>query len=448
MKQFALLLAALLVLAGCRKDGADDRDFLLDQQLETALNDASNGNGRDFYRLPASNDYSNIPQDPNNPITQKKVALGELLFHETGLAKDAMLDEGMNTFSCASCHFASAGFQAGRVQGIGDGGLGFGLNGEGRIKNPNYKAEDMDVQPIRSPSAMNGAYQTNMLWNGQFGATGVNEGTEALWPDETPIAKNRLGFEGLETQAIAGLTVHRMDDIKDFITNSDYKSMFDEVFGESPEAERYDVKHAGLAIAAYERTLLSNKAPFQMWLNGNETALTDDEKRGALLFFGKANCSNCHNGPALSAMSFEAIGMKDLHMIAETTFGTGPEQGANLGRGGFTKNAADNYKFKVPQLYNLADSPFYGHGSSFRTIREVIEYKNKAIAENSNVPTSQLSDEFVPLNLSKQEIDQLTAFLQTGLRDPGLKRYQPDALLSGNCTPNNDYMAKGDLGCN
>ena len=172
------------------------------------------------------------------------------------------------------------------------------------------------------------------------------------------------------------------------------------------------------------------------------------KKKGAILFFGKANCSSCHNGPALNSMSFHAIGMKDLYEVAEETFNTSASDGANLGRGSFTKNAADNHKFKVPQLYNLEETPFYGHGSSFRTIRDVVDYKNKAIPENSNVPTEQLASEFIPLNLSDEEVDQLTAFITHGLRDPNLMRYQPTTLPSGLCTPFNDTQARTDLGCN
>ena len=65
---------------------------------------------------------------------------------------------------------------------------------------------------------LNVAYQKVMLWNGQFGATSVNTGTESQWTADTPIETNFLGFEGLETQAIAGLGVHRMKVNPEFFT--------------------------------------------------------------------------------------------------------------------------------------------------------------------------------------------------------------------------------------
>ena len=105
------------------------------------------------------------------------------------------------------------------------------------------------------------------------------------------------------------------------------------------------------------------------------------------------------------------------------------------------------FKFKVPQLYNLEDSGFYGHGSSMRSIRQVLEYKNDARKENGLVPDSQLADEFVPQNLTASELDDLEAFVKHALRDPDLMRYQPSTVVSGNCFPNNDPMSRSQLGC-
>ena len=420
----------------------------IDLELANALQEASEGKGLAHFRLPKSNEFNNIPQDPKNKLTPVKVALGQLLYHETGLAMSAKLDEGMGSFSCASCHFASAGFQAGRFQGIADGGLGFGINGEGRVRNPNYPVDSLDVQPIRTPTVLNTAYQEAMLWNGQFAGSSVNAGTEAYWTPGTPKETNALGYEGLETQAIAGLSVHRLQVDDNALCEQTYKELFDVAFPEFPLEGRVSRVTAGLAIAAYERTILATEAPFQDWLNGNKNALTEAEKRGALVFFKDANCNSCHSGPALSTMEFHAYGMKDLHDIDEEIFKLKDTDGEKLGRGGFTQNEADNYKFKVPPLYNLADSPFYGHGSSFRSIREVIEYKNNGVPENINVPTNQLAKEFVPLNLTDQQIDDLVAFITTGLHDPNLKRFEPAFLSSGQCFPNNDAQSKEDLGCN
>lgn len=416
----------------------------LDKQLEEALMIASEGEGMNFYIFPESDDYSNIPQDPNNLITEEKCRLGKLLFHETGLAVNPKREEGKHTYSCASCHNAGSGFQSGRAQGIGEGGLGFGFKGEGRTPHLNYDDSLLDIQSIRVPTNLNVAYQRNVFWNGQLGATDANAGTEGLWVEGSASFTNHLGFLGPETQAIIGLTEHRMDMTPELAEQYGYKEMFDAAFPDYPESERYTPVTAGLAIACYERTLLANRAGFQKWLRGNKAAMSDAEKRGALIFFGNGECSSCHNGPALSTLQFAAIGMGDL---TASLVRSGGSSESSLGRGGFTGNDDELYAFKVPQLYNLKDAPFFGHGSTFTSLRQVIEYKNRGVAQNANVTEKYLDPRFKPLNLSEDEVDDLVKFLEYSLWDEELERYIPSSNLSGFCFPNNDEQSKFDLGC-
>lgn len=442
---FLLVMCAALIFAGCRPDAPINTD--LDSELDAALRAASNGIGRSNYILPDEGDYSAIPQDPNNVLTREKVELGRLLFHESVIGTNPRVASGSGTYSCASCHHAAGGFQACRKQGIGEGGVGFGVTGEGRDPSNFYPIDSIDVQPIRTPSAMNSAYQEITLWNGQFGATGQNVGTEANWTPGTPKEVNNMGYHGVETQAIAGLKVHRMDVTTDLKTIApDYGPLFEAAFPSLTDAERFSREYAGLAIAAYERTLLANRAPFQRWLRGEHSALSDQEKNGGILFFGKAGCSSCHNGPALNSMEFYGLGMEDLD--GSGIYGDDPGDGAKKGRGGFTGRAEDLFKFKVPQLYNLKDSPFYGHGGTFTSIESVIRYKNAAVPQKTSVPSSQLASDFQPLNLSEEEIRDIAAFLDRGLYDASIFRYVPSSLPSGNCFPNNDPNSRYDLGCN
>lgn len=422
-----------------------DIDKSIDDELKFAINTAPNSQGLSSYRMPLSTQYDRIPQDPKNPITADKVELGQLLFHEPGFGTIGEFSEMSQTYSCASCHHAAGGFQANLAQGIGDGGIGFGQSGEGREVDLFVEMTKIDVQPLRTPSAMNIAYQTNVLWNGQFGATNLNEGTESEWPLEGPISINRLGYEGPEIQAIAGLDVHRhlIDDAS--VTELGYKEMFDAAFPEFPEDKRYSNETAGLAIAAFERTVLSNDAPFQRWLRGGQSWMSDSQKEGAILFFTKGQCYSCHNSGGLAAMEFHAIGLNDFNPDEVVNFNSDDPSGK--GRGSFTKNSNDDYKFKVPQLYNLKDSPFFGHGASFTSVRDIIAYKNEAIPQNSAVPSEQLSPLFQPLDLTEEEIDLITDFVENALYDPNLGRYEPSALNSGMCFPNNDWKSKDDLGC-
>ncbi|MFM9874367.1 MAG: cytochrome-c peroxidase [Fimbriimonadaceae bacterium] len=439
---FALAVSIAIFAVGCGGGSSAITSVQLppdasqsDIDLFTRLADL-HPQGANAFILPESDDFSRIPQDPKNPLTHEKVALGRLLFHETALLQFSARPEGKESASCATCHNARAGFQAGRFQGIGEGGLGFGAAGEARIPKPNYNEFARDTQPIRTSSALNSAYQRNHHYNGQFGASGANIGTESKWIPGSIIGTNNLGFEGVETQAIAGMGIHRLSINKILSDSLGYSPLFDAAFPTAPTATRYTTFNAGLAIAAYERTLLANKSAWQLYLRGDVKAMTESQKSGASLFFGKAKCFNCHTGAALNENNFRAVGFRDLYQRGDANNANATSI-ENFGRGGFTGNPADNHKFKTPQLYNLLDSSHYGHGSSIHSIREVIEYFNNAIPQNPNVPPSQLDPFFKPLGLNPNEIIQLTDFVANALRDPNLLRYQPDTVLSGNSIPNN-----------
>ncbi len=254
-----------------------------------------------------------------------------------------------------------------------------------------------------------------------------------------------MGFDGIEIQAIAGQGVHRLNIDTTFIKNSAYKAMFDAAYPDTPLVRRYSAITAGLAIAAYERTLMANQSPFQQWLQGNYTAMSDNQKKGDIIFFTQGECYKCHNGPALNSMNFYALGMNDL--IGNGVYGSDPTKPDHKGRGGFTGKQQDMYKFKVPQLYNLMDVANFGHGGTFTSIKEVIAYKNKGVSENSNVPLSQISSDFKPLNLTEDAVQKLVEFIEYGLYDANLNRYTPTSIPSGLCFPNNDEQSRIDKGC-
>ncbi|MDH7446264.1 cytochrome-c peroxidase [Aquimarina sp. 2201CG14-23] len=445
MKKLAILTAITLILSSCTKDDYIPITSSLDDQLLVALDNASNGEGATFFVLPESDDYTSIPQDPLNPITKEKVALGKLLMHETATGGSPKIPEMKATYSCASCHQAAAGFSAGLRQGIGECGVGFGVRGEERIVNSTVNRDSVDIQPLRSPTILNVAYQDVMLWNGQFGGTGTNAGTEASW---TNIQENFLGFQGVEVQAIKGQKVHRLLIDEDFVNTFGYKGLFDAAFPDVAENERYTKDNAALAIAAYERTLLANKSPWQEWLKGDTNALTDTEKKGAIAFFGNGKCYECHTGPALNDKGFHSFGMGDFDNVsgALLLYDVNIEN-VKRGRGNFTNDPADNYKFKTPTLYNIVDNGFYGHGGTFTSIKDVIAYKNNGVPQNTEVPEENLASQFGTINLTELEIDNMTSFITNSLRDPELNRYVPESINSGNCFPNNDDASRLDLGC-
>jgi len=423
---------------------ADNADSTM---LLNMIRAASDGTGLRFFTLPESDDYDQIPQDPLNRVTGEKVALGKLLYHDTGFALDGV-SEAEPGWSCASCHHAEAGFKAGIPQGIGEGGIGFGFRGTQRLLDhafdgnaPAGAVNKPDVQPIASPTILNSAYQSVMLWNGQFGnsAGGVNAtvSLDRLATPDTPKAQNNRELAGLETQAIAGTIVHRLNfsDNTPLQNNGHYQQMWESAFpaGSSDVAE-----DAGKAIAAYERTVLANRAPFQKFLRGDTGALDSQQLRGGVLFFGKAGCVECHRGPALSSAAgasedemFFALGFDDLDPRHTQVHGS-VDDATKKGRGGFSGESDANFQFKIPQLYNLVDADVLGHGASFLSVREVVDYKNRGVAQN-NAARGNLDSRFVPLGLTAREVSDLVAFLEHALHDPDLARYQPDWLPGSGC---------------
>jgi cytochrome c peroxidase len=441
----ARLLTGILLMSffvGCQYENLDYTDSLskeLQYRLESVAGDAQH------FRLPDHQDLSSIPQDERNPLTADKVKLGQFLFFETGIGIDASQGVGMETYSCATCHDPKVAFKPAARQGIADGGFGYGELGEMRVKNPSYGDTEIDAQGARPLSVLNVAFVENTFWNGQFGSTGANEGTEHLWNREDGSHVNALGFEAMEGQNHEGLIVHRQNMNRELAEELGYRELFDKSFPEVPEEERYSQHTMALALSAYLRSLITDQAPFQKWLRGDETAMTDEQIKGALLFFGKARCFVCHNEPNLGSKDFFALGVYDMFQM--NGLNTGADDLRNLGRGGFTKRDEDMFAFKAPQLYNMKENPFFFHGGSVFGLENLLEYKINARPENPNVPAEYISEKFRPLDLTDEEKNHLLAFLRDGLYDAEIERYVPDFIMSGNCFPNNDPRSKSEIGC-
>ena len=442
----ALILSAAIFYLGCTHDYVAD----LDLDLTNSLNINSKTGSYQGYIMPSSTDYASLPnQDPKNPVTAEKVALGKMLFFETGIGLEPKYPVSKQAYSCSSCHIPERSFTAGRFQGIADGAVGFGISGEKRKKNPYYDGSEVDAQGARPLPVINTTYVTNALWAGTFGSFGVNTGTESVWSQDTLVEINYKGLMGLEANNERALIVHRQLINKQIKDSLGYTAMFDEAFPEIPESERYTRQTAAFAIAAYFRTILTNEAPFQNWLKGDVTAMTEQQKRGAILFFGKAGCVSCHNSPSLNSDPhlFFSLGVNNHYQTGYSVFRTDRHDKRNLGRGGFTGREEDMNQFKVPQLYNLKDFGFYFHGASKTSLKDVVEYFNNGIPENKDIPGTQITPLFRPLHMTQDEMDDLTEFLTNGLYDPNMLRYKPELTMSGNCFPNNDLQSRMDMGC-
>jgi cytochrome c peroxidase len=147
------------------------------------------------------------------------------------------------------------------------------------------------------------------------------------------------------------------------------------------------------AIATYERTVVSEPAPFDAWIEGNEKAISEEAKRGFVIFNTKAQCSSCHEG-----WNFTNEGFQDIGLVS-----------ADVGRGQFLPDVIKmKHAFKTPGLREIARRGPYMHDGSMATLEEVVEHYDRG-----GVDRPSRSDLMKPLALSSQEKSELVAFLKT-----------------------------------
>jgi len=210
---------------------------------------------------------------------------------------------------------------------------------------------------------------------------------------------------------------------------ADYGGLFEAAFdGRGPTMET-----VGMALASYERTLLSSNSPFDRWYFGKaEEAVSPEAKHGFQLFTGKAGCARCHHIADDHALFTDqrlhntGIGYRQTMarspakrrlQVAPGTFvtvdpavvteATEPPP-SDLGRYEVTENPADRWKYKTPGLRNVALTAPYMHDGSLATLREVVEFYDRG-----GVPNELLDPAIRPLGLHEQEKEDLVAFLRS-----------------------------------
>jgi cytochrome c peroxidase len=201
-----------------------------------------------------------VPFPADNPFSEKKRALGEMLFHDKRLSVDGSL-------ACASCHERDKGFADGKVQGRGVPG-----------------------RPLKrhTPTLWNLAWSSPVFWDGRARSLEEQVAGPIESPDEMaqPLASvvTRLAADPAMVRAFAAAF---------------------------PETPHVDAKNLAKAIATYERTFISPGTRFDRWIAGDEQALSKNEVAGFRLFTGKAQCVKCHSGFAFTDYAFHDIGLPD-----------------------------------------------------------------------------------------------------------------------------------------
>jgi len=286
------------------------------------------------YKRPAT-----IPFPKENPYTPEKVSLGKKLYFDTRLSLTSAQ-------SCASCH--SPGF------GWGDGlavGVGHGMNQLGR----------------HSPTVVNAAWGAIFMWDGRL----ANLEEQALGPIQAAGEMN-MPLDKL---------MERLNGIPE------YKPMFAAAF----PGEEMSAKTLAKAIATYERTVVSERAPFDAWIEGNEKAISEEAKRGFVVFNGKAQCAACHEGWNFTNDGFQDIGLPSK----------------DVGRGEFLPDVIKmKHAFKTPGLREIAQRKPYMHDGSLATLEQVVDHY-----DHGGVDRPSRSDLMKPLSLTAQEKADLVAFM-------------------------------------
>ncbi|HEY6000806.1 MAG TPA: cytochrome c peroxidase [bacterium] len=316
-----------------------------------------------------------VPVPANNPQTAEKIELGRTLFFDRRLSGDG-------TMSCASCHAPDQGF------------------GDGQAISLSYPT----TRNWRNAQTLfNVAYQKRLFHDGR--SASLEE--QALFPLMSAFEMNQnLDFVEEELRSVP-----------------EYVAMFERAFGSSDTTR----ERIGMALAAFERTLVSRDAPLDRYLAGDETALSPAAREGYAVFTGKGKCSTCHAGGNLADDGFHALNVpespefeRDPRVAATRRFVakvSGYEDFRTLaedpGRFLVTKEQRDWKAFRTPTLREISRTAPYMHNGIFATLEEVIAFVDRGGGEGN--PSLK------PLGLSDQERLALRAFLVEGLAGPPLE---------------------------
>ena len=300
----------------------------------------------------------------NGETSPEKAELGRLLFFDPILSKN-------QDMSCATCHNPSLGFSDGLQTARGS---------------------DATLLTRNTPSLWNAGYSTKLFWDGR---------AETLEEQmSVPLhAENEMAASDQETIA-------RLNGIPEYV------QLFEAAFG----SDSITIENMQSAIAAFERTLISNNSPFDRYAAGQFDALTAQQRRGLNLFRSAATrCFECHAAPTFGSDDFFVTGVPDIE-----------GQAHDAGRAGVVSDGNDG-AFKAPTLRNIALTGPYMHNGAFATLEEVVWFYAKGGGSEHGIDVDR---HILPIELSAQEHEDLVAFLYA-LTDESNMPEIPTSVPSG-----------------
>ena len=284
------------------------------------------------WRLPPGFPPPLVPED--NPMSRAKVELGRRLFYDPRLSENA-------SYSCATCHRQELAFTDGRERAVGSTG---------------------QVHPRGSMSLANVAYAATLTWGHPLLDSLERQAQLPMFGD-TPVEL------GLRSQAELEARLAALPE---------YSRWFSEAFpGETNPVTLLNIERA---IASFERSLISGRAPFDRWLvTGDASALSESAERGYALFNTETfECYHCHGGFAFTdhvVYADEAFPQVLFHNTGLYNIdGQGAFPPPNTGVESVTGNPADMGRFKAPTLRNITLTAPYMHDGSIATLSGVLDH--------------------------------------------------------------------------
>ncbi|RTE52714.1 cytochrome-c peroxidase [Arenibacter aquaticus] len=339
-----------------------------------------------------------IKSPTNNANTPEKEFLGKLLFYDPVLS-------GGKDIACATCHHPSTGYAEFLDLSIGSNGRGLGSR---RVFNePNA----IPLMKRNSPTILNTAF------NGiQDKDDYVPEKAPMFWDDRVKSLEKQA-LEPIKTMEemrglhhtkgdILGIVAERLKDIPE------YRELFANAFGANSPIDSIRI---GMAIAAFERTLVANNSRFDQYMAGDIDAMSQSEKEGFKLF-KSVGCINCHNGPMFSDYQMHVLGVPHNSKVQE------PDSGFE-----------ESFAFRTATLRNLRFTAPYMHNGVFQNLKQVLEfYEDISFGKTRNPSvTKEMFDPFVrELELSVKDMSLIISFLNT-LNDDSFDKEIPERVPSG-----------------
>ena len=294
---------------------------------------------------------------------EPQVELGKLLFFDPVLS-------GNNQRACASCHKPELGFTDGLQKAL-----------EFETKNNLNR---------NTPTLLNVFYQKNFFHDGR---------SRQLVEQINEVLHNKQEMNTTIEEIILKLN-----------QSEEYKALFKNAFIGTADSS---ISYFGVlkSIHEYERTLVSKNTKFDKYLEGDYTQLNTNEINGYNVFSGKALCGSCHFFPLFNGLVPPIYNDTEYEVIGVPKEKNSLEIDGDEGRKIISKNRIHQFAFKTPTIRNIDLTPPYMHNGIYKTLEEVIDFYNKGGGNGIGINISHQTLPFDSLQLTKQEIRDIKAFM-------------------------------------